>query len=50
MYINWPLINGYISKFLYSCLTTTHGITGGNIAHCKIIWTSQIQGIKDQLH
>ena len=50
MYINWSLNSGYISKFPYSNITTTHGITGGNIAHCKIIWTSQNQGIKDQLH
>ena len=44
MYINWSLNSGYISKFPYSNITTTHGITVGNIAHCKIIWTSQNQG------
>ena len=51
MHINWSLNSGYISKFPYSYITTTHGITvQGNIAHSKIIWTSQNQGIKDQLH
>ena len=36
MYINWSLNSGYISKFPYSYITTTHGITVGNIAHCNI--------------
>ena len=50
MYISWSLNSGYISKFPYSYITRTHGITVGNITHCKIIWTSQNQGSKDQLH
>ena len=45
MYINWSLKSGYISKFPYSCITTTHGITVGIIVHCKTIWISQNQGM-----
>ena len=36
MNINWSLNSVYISKFPYSCLTTTHGITVGNIAHYRL--------------
>ena len=44
MYIYWSLNSGYISKFPYSYITTTHGITVGTIAHGKTIWISQNQG------